>query len=232
MARHALSPRARGYDTWFGYWHHSNDYWSFLADDSKCPDGHGTKKLYDLWRQNATFDGPMTELLNGPDCGQGNQTPPGQRCIFEEELLTDEVKRVIETHNPATPLFLFWSMHLVHMPLEVPQPFLDKFANIDNDKRRLMHAMVNYMDTDVGEVVDLLHTAGLWNDSLVVFHADNGGEILDAACGGNNWPLRGGKFSNWQGGIRVNSFVTGGVLPAVQRGRRLSGSHALIAGWD
>ena len=66
--------------------------------------------------------------------------------------------------------------------------------------------------------------------ALVVFHADNGGEILGAGvCGGNNWPLRGGKFTNWEGGIRVNALVSGGALPAVRRGQK---EEALITVWD
>lgn len=53
--------------------------------------------------------------------------------------------------------------------------------------------------------------------------------MLDQSCGGNNWPLRGGKFSNWEGGIRVNAFVNGGVLPSQRRGQRETG---YITGWD
>ena len=56
----------------------------------------------------------------------------------------------------------------------------------------------NMLDDLVGQVVDGLEAAGLWDNSLLVFHSDNGGEILGGGlCGGNNWPLTGGKFSNW-----------------------------------
>ena len=69
-----------------------------------------------------------------------------------------------------------------------------------------MHAMTNFVDGMVGTVVDELKALKLWEETLVVFHADNGGEIMLAGkCGGNNWPLRGGKFSNWEGGVRVRS---------------------------
>lgn len=57
----------------------------------------------------------------------------------------------------------------------------------------------------------------MWENSLVVFHSDNGGEIIfKGICGGNNWPLRGGKFSNFEGGIRVNAFVSGGWVPTAR----------------
>ena len=101
---------------------------------------------------------------------------------------------------------------------------------IDDKYRRLMHAMTAYLDHELGRVVDLLQTRGMWNDTLLVFHADNGGEIMAAGiCGGNNWPLTGGKFSNWEGGIRVNAFVSGGALPLARRGQK---EESYVTAWD
>jgi len=51
MATPAHHPRARGYDSWLGYWHHSNDYWSHVEEG--CKDN--TQKMFDLWRYNATY---------------------------------------------------------------------------------------------------------------------------------------------------------------------------------
>ena len=53
--------------------------------------------------------------------------------------------------------------------------------------------------------------------------------MFDGICGGNNWPLRGGKFSNWQGGIKTNAFVSGGFVPPARRGT-VSTGH--ITAWD
>jgi arylsulfatase A-like enzyme len=53
-----------------------------------------------------------------------------------------------------------------------------------------MHAMVNYVDNDVGTLVTTLKATGMWSNTLLVFHADNGGEIMAAGvCGGNNWQV-------------------------------------------
>lgn len=121
-------------------------------------------------------------------------------------------------------------MHLVHMPLQVPQAQLEKFSNINNRFRKEMHAMVNLMDQYIGEVVKSLKDTGLYENSLIVVHGDNGGEIMTEFCGGNNFPLRGGKFSTFEGGIRVPSFVTGGFLPLNRRGK-LEENLISIADW-
>ncbi|CAJ1417747.1 unnamed protein product, partial [Effrenium voratum] len=224
MATLEHHPRARGYETWLGYWHHSNDYWQHTA--GKC----GLKSMRDLWRFNATFDGPALDLQNGPACSQKNQAPNGQRCVFEESELLAAAKAVVRAHDVAEPLFLFWSMHLVHMPLQVPKAYEDRFAFIKDRHRRMMRAMVSFMDEEIGEMVKLLKERGMWEDTLVVFHSDNGGEIMGAGmCGGNNWPLRGGKFSNFEGGIRVNALVSGGRVPPARRGSKLEG---FVTAWD
>lgn len=58
---------------------------------------------------------------------------------------------------------------------------------------------------------------------MVFFVADNGGCTGYSSFAGNNYPHRGGKSSDFEGGVRVSGFVAGGALPASQRGRRLEG---------
>ena len=224
-------PRARGFDSWTGYWHHSNDYWSHVEG----PTCNGNA-IADLWHYNGTFDAPASWLRNSAACSQTNQShaPPATRCVFEEEMLADHVVDILDQHNTtvgAPPLFLYWAMHLVHMPLQIPDAYLKKYAGlIPNTHRRFMTAMVNYMDDEVGRVVHALERNHMLDNAVVTFHADNGGEIMGAGlCGGNNWPLTGGKFSNFEGGIRVNAFVSGGAIPLRRRGIRLA---ALTTVWD
>ena len=108
--------------------------------------------------------------------------------------------------------------HIVHTPLQIPQAYLDKFAFIDNGVRQHYASMVYYMDEVVGKLVAALKANGLWANSLLVFASDNGGPIYNPA-GANNWPLKGGKYSDWEGGTRTNAFVAGGVLPEASRGQ-------------
>ena len=69
-----------------------------------------------------------------------------------------------------------------------------------------------------------------YDDLIIVFSTDNGGPIYNnGSAGANNYPLKGGKMNNWEGGIRGNSFVSGGFLPEAVRGTKFEGMVAL---WD
>jgi arylsulfatase I/J len=95
---------------------------------------------------------------------------PNTTCVFEDALFHRFVNDAIEAHNPTTPLFMFWAPHTIHAPLEVPKPFYDKYkAPVVGDDRRARYlAMVNWLDTAIGETVDLLKRKGMWEDTLVV----------------------------------------------------------------
>lgn len=70
----------------------------------------------------------------------------------------------------------------------------------------------------------------MFNNTLIVLSADNGGPVyMQGRGGGNNFPLRGGKAGNWEGGIRVNGLISGGAVPVHMRGQKLDG---LITAWD
>lgn len=91
--------------------------------------------------------------------------------------------------------------------------------------RRQFQAMLSLTDSKIGALVGALKERGLWNDTLMTFMADNGGSVTLTENAANNWPLRGGKYSPWEGGIRVVAFVSGGYLPPSVRGTVL---HSLV----
>ena len=76
----------------------------------------------------------------------------------------------------------------------------------------------------VGRVVQTLKKQGLWSNTLLVLTSDNGGPIYMnkpymGAGGGNNYPLRGGKGANLEGGVRTNALISGGYVPRSRRGQ-------------
>jgi arylsulfatase B len=152
------------------YFHHANDYWT-QQDDTLCKThpkkNNDSLPIVDLWATG----GPANKLNNSWTCSQTNQAPG---CKYEDEIFVEAVLDFIAAHDPTTPMFLFWAPHIVHAPLEVPQAFLDKFAYIDTEPRRFYAAMVNFVDTLIGRVVDALKAKGMWDNLLWVSSADNG----------------------------------------------------------
>jgi arylsulfatase A-like enzyme len=99
--------------------------------------------------------------------------------------------------------------------------YLEKFAFIadaDDDKnhdRQLVAAMVNYLEDIVANVAQALKDAGMWEKTLMVWSSDNGAAVELTTGMKNSYPLRGGYYTNWDGGVRANALINGGFLPAV-----------------
>ena len=200
-------PKGRGFDTSFGYLNAANDY--FNETVFEC----NNTQIVDLW----DTDKPASNM-NGTGTDH-----------YEEALFHDRLLEIVTQHDPSEPLFLYYAPHIVHMPYQVPERYLKKFNYIDNELRQVYHAMVNYLDDVVGELIQALKTKGLWDNMLFVVSSDNGGPI-HAGRGANNYPLKGGKHTDWQGGVRVNAFASGGYLPENMRGKKTEG-YIHIADW-
>ncbi|WP_269523111.1 sulfatase-like hydrolase/transferase [Coraliomargarita parva] len=67
-------------------------------------------------------------------------------------------------------------------------------------------AAITAMDRAIGRILDTLEALNLADNTIVIFYGDHGGEI-DAYAGGNNDPLRDGKGSLWEGGIRTPGII-------------------------
>jgi arylsulfatase A-like enzyme len=67
------------------------------------------------------------------------------------------------------PLFLYMAMQSVHEPLQAPAQYVDAYAQIGDERRRTVAAMVTAMDDAIGMAVDGWKKAGLWNDTILVF---------------------------------------------------------------
>ena len=68
---------------------------------------------------------------------------------------------------------VFWAAHTIHAPLQVPKPWYDKYAHINDDERRRKYlAMVNWLDDAVGNVTALLKSKDMYDTTLIVFSSE------------------------------------------------------------
>ncbi|CAK9065036.1 Arylsulfatase B (ASB) (N-acetylgalactosamine-4-sulfatase) (G4S) [Durusdinium trenchii] len=228
MATPEHSPRGRGYETWYGYYQHANDYWH----KSKLGTGEVDaclNHMKDLSMHNATYCGPVRDAISlSAACEMDEESDPG---CYEEHLFKERVLEIIQNHNVTSPLFLFYSFHLVHTPLQIPKAWLSKIDEVvkaaggkafDDQNRRLYSAMVLYMDAAVGAAVEALKQKNMYDNTLIIFTSDNGGPIYEPGSA-SNYPLRGSKTNDWEGGIRTNAFVSGGFVPVHRRGQKFEG---------
>lgn len=242
MATPIHTPEGRGFDESLIYFEHKNDYWTQTLAQSACTEytsanasfPNGPAPIVDLWS-----DGAPATTLNGTD--------------YEEYLFRDRVMDIINrAASSDTPLFLVYTPHVAHCPLMVPKEQLAKFnlsddeaachvgASLDNTPyifpgstiadfrcRSQYAAMVNLLDEVLGNITGLLKSKGLWEDTFMMLSSDNGGPLGPTESGASNSPLRGGKYSEFEGGIRATAFASGGYLPAAVRGSQLDGIMAI-----
>lgn len=233
MATPDHTPKGRGYETWVGYYQHANDYWRkntvLLATGTvdAC-----LNRMMDFSMHNDTYTGGVRDAasLSGA-CLNDEEADP---ACYEEHIFKERVLEIIRHHDASKkdePLFLFYSFHLIHTPLQVPRSWLEKIDKLvleaggqpfSSSNRRLYAAMVLYMDAAIGEAVQALRLKNMYENTLIIFTSDNGGPIYEPGAA-NNHPLQGGKYSDWEGGVRTNAFVSGGFVPKHKRGSKFEG---------
>jgi arylsulfatase A-like enzyme len=143
--------------------------------------------------------------------------------------MAKEAVQFIEQHKDE-PFFLNYWMFSVHAPFDAKSDLIEKYrSHIDsNDPQRspTYAAMVESMDDAVGTLMETLDKHGLAENTILVFFSDNGGNMynnVDDTTPTSNAPLRGGKASMYEGGIRVPMIVAwpGNVKPDTRTDSRV-----------
>lgn len=110
------------------------------------------------------------------------------------------------------PFFLYLAFNAPHTPLQPPAEWLERVTERDPslpEKRAKLVALIEHMDYNVGRVMEALRKSGQFENTLVVFASDNGG---DRGAMANNGPARGAKGDMFEGGLRVRAPSGAGRL--------------------
>ncbi len=137
---------------------------------------------------------------------------------YTTNLIGDDAVRYINQQNSKTPFYLYLTFNAPHTPYQAPEEAVAKYSSIADPTRRTYAAMVDCLDENIGKVVAALKKKGLRDNTLIIFHSDNGGtqnamfagQMADVSkikipC--DNAPYRDGKGSLYEGGCRVAAFA-------------------------
>jgi len=185
--------------------------------------GHADRKY---WPRQRGFDyqyGPLlgeidyfTHSAHGTrDWFRNNQ--PVKEAGYVTQLLGNDAVRLIERHDPKTPLFLYLAFTAPHAPYQAPQAYLDQYAHIADPSRRAYAAMMTAMDDQIGRVLRALDKRKMRDNTLIVFQSDNGGprsakftgevDMSKSIIPADNGPYRDGKGTLYEGGTRVAALA-------------------------
>lgn len=121
------------------------------------------------------------------------------------QRITDAAVDFIDRHTGA-PFFLYVPHPMPHVPLYTSGPFEGVSA------RGAYGDVIEELDASVGEIMGALDRNGLTENTLLVFTSDNGPWIFMGDEGGSSGPLRNGKGTTFEGGVRVPTVA---MLPNV-----------------
>jgi arylsulfatase A-like enzyme len=151
----------------------------------------------DSFSRDSVWDVPGLEAWHGKD-------------VFLTEALAAEACRAVrQCVADGVPFFLHMAPYAVHTPLMANESYLEHYADLP-PREAAYASMVETVDAALGALLDELDDLGVAENTLVVFTSDNGGLSAHGRDGEphtHNAPLRSGKGSAYEGGIRVPAVI-------------------------
>lgn len=180
------------------------------------------------------FGIPYSNDMQRTSTESGLRVTPLLRDDKVLELLTDEEQsRIVErytdeainfiSNNKEKPFFLYLPHTAIHTPIYPGKAFQGKSNN------GKVGDWIEEVDWSTGRILDTLRELKLDKNTLVVFTSDNGPWLIKEKDSGSAGPLRGGKGSTWEGGVRVPTLAWWpGKIPAASSVDAVAGTIDLL----
>lgn len=259
----SFTPRARGFDSFFGFLGGAEDHFTQCAGCGNALDVSFAERARACPAHRSPC-GVECPTQGDVDLFRDDRPAFGENGTYSTLALTAEACRVIRRHAaapppkaahrppppspspppaapcaappPPPPLFLYLALQAVHLSLEAPAQFTAHYARGAYPgpaaARRVYNAMHTAADEALRNVSAELRAAGMWANTVLVLTTDNGGTFEHGAPvpGSSNFPLRGHKYSYFDGGVRGTALVASPLLPRAARGTRCA-APLHIADW-
>ncbi|HUQ68027.1 MAG TPA: sulfatase [Planctomycetaceae bacterium] len=195
--------KQRGYATGiFGKWHLGH-HPQFLPTQNGFDEYFGLPYSNDMWPRHPTSKFPDLPLMEAERILEYNPDQTQLTTWYAQRAV-----QFIETHQ-SKPFFLYVPHAMPHVPLFVSDKFAGRFP------RGLFADVIAEIDWSVGEILATLKRCNIDDNTLVIFTSDNGPWLSYGNHAGSAGPLREGKGTAWEGGVR-EPFVARwpGKIPA------------------
>lgn len=158
------------------------------------------------------FGIPYSNDMQRKSTENGELVHPVLRDEKVAELITDDRQTSITerytrealkfiSDNTDKPFFLYLPHTAIHTPIFPGKDFQGKSGN------GRVGDWIEEVDASTGRILDALRESGIADDTLVIFTSDNGPWLVKREDSGSAGPLRGGKGSTWEGGMRVPTIA-------------------------
>ncbi|WP_340114610.1 sulfatase family protein [Maribellus mangrovi] len=214
-------PLNHGYDHFLGFSAHAHDYWLNSEESAKrTPDPNGTSAHLGPLMSDEAYksyeDGYLTDIFTDEAISyfKSKKDQPFFLTLAYNSVhhVIHEVPQKYLDKYEVKPIHNYDPDSMETFGNQKPgsySAYYEKYTRLgtiqDEDMRKYYLANLNCLDDNIGRVLDALKAEGLDKNTLIIYISDNGGSPITGAL---NAPLSAGKYSLWEGGIRVPMAIS------------------------